>query len=210
MKLDEAKHILNENGYIMEDYNHYLNRFNQMNKKREKERTEIKEDLIKQIIANKSNDYTEKDYDDLFQLNVRQLKKLSISENKYPQMTPEQEEQFKEMMKDFWPFYSGAVDIGKMGLSSNPKAQRRHDKIYSFLEEIYGDDAYDVSSGFDVWLQDIQQDLKKEWLENNPDFTTPIRSNLGVYKLSRATLMAMIDFIDNMDVNKKAIEFIKE
>ena len=76
MEFNEAKQILKENGFVMEGYDHYLNRFRQMNAKREKERNRIKDDLIKQIIADKSNDFTEEDYDDLFQLNVRQLKKL--------------------------------------------------------------------------------------------------------------------------------------
>lgn len=76
MELNEAQKVLEDNGFIMEDYNHYLNRFHQMNVKREKERNRIKDDLIKQIIADESNDFTEEDYDDLFHLNVRQLKKL--------------------------------------------------------------------------------------------------------------------------------------
>lgn len=76
MELNEAQKILEDNGFVMEGYDHYLNRFRQMNAKREKERIRIKEDLIKQIIADKSNDFTEEDYNDLFQLNVRQLKKL--------------------------------------------------------------------------------------------------------------------------------------
>lgn len=34
MKLDEAKQILKENGYLVEwGYDHYLNPYNQMNKK---------------------------------------------------------------------------------------------------------------------------------------------------------------------------------
>ena len=75
MELNEAQQILNKHGFVMEDYNHYLNPYRQMNVKREKERNRIKDDLIKQIIT-KSNDFTEEDYDDLFQLNVRQLKKI--------------------------------------------------------------------------------------------------------------------------------------
>ena len=58
MELNEAKEILKDNGFVMEGYDHYRNRFNQMNIKREKERNRIKDDLIKQIIADKSNDFT--------------------------------------------------------------------------------------------------------------------------------------------------------
>lgn len=76
MELNEAKEILKDNGFVMEGYDFYRNRYHQMNIKREKERNRIKDDLIKQIIADESNDFTEEDYDDLFQLNVRQLKKL--------------------------------------------------------------------------------------------------------------------------------------
>lgn len=75
MELNEAQKILKDNGFVIEGYDHYLNRYHQMNVKREKERNRIKDDLIKQIIA-KSNDFTESDYDDLFKLNVRQLKKI--------------------------------------------------------------------------------------------------------------------------------------
>ena len=76
MELNEAKEILKDNGFVMEGYDFYRNRYRQMNIKREKERNRIKDDLIKQIIADKSNYFTEEDYDDLFQLNIRQLKKL--------------------------------------------------------------------------------------------------------------------------------------
>ena len=76
MELNKAKEILKDNGFVMEGYDFYRNRYRQMNIKREKERNRIKDDLIKQIIADESNDFTEEDYDDLFQLNVRQLKKL--------------------------------------------------------------------------------------------------------------------------------------
>lgn len=51
MQLEEAKEILNENGYILEDYNFYRNRFNQMNRKRQEERNKIKDELIEKIMA---------------------------------------------------------------------------------------------------------------------------------------------------------------
>ena len=41
MELNEAQKILKDNGFVMEGYDHYLNRFRQMNAKREKERNRI-------------------------------------------------------------------------------------------------------------------------------------------------------------------------
>lgn len=72
MQLDEAKQILNKNGFILEDYNFYFNRFNQMNRKRLAERNRIKKELIKDIMAS-SNDYIE---EELFSKDIRELKKI--------------------------------------------------------------------------------------------------------------------------------------
>jgi len=44
MQLDEAKHILNKNGFILEDYNFYRNPFNQMNRKHQEEK---KQELVR-------------------------------------------------------------------------------------------------------------------------------------------------------------------
>ena len=75
MKLDEAKQILKEHNYIVEwGYNHYCNRYNQMNQKRIRARAELKNQLIDELIAN--TDYTEEDRKSLFELDVRKLKKL--------------------------------------------------------------------------------------------------------------------------------------
>lgn len=74
MKLDEAKKILNSNGYILEDYNHYRNRFYQMNQKRIQERNRIKNELINEIIVN--SNWTEDDRETLLDFDVRKLKKL--------------------------------------------------------------------------------------------------------------------------------------
>lgn len=72
MQLDEAKKILNENGFILEDYNFYRNRFNQMNRKRIAERNRKKKELIKDIMAS-SNDYTE---EELFSKDIKELNKI--------------------------------------------------------------------------------------------------------------------------------------
>lgn len=74
MKLDEAKKILNSNGYILEGYDSYLNCFYQMNQKRIKERNRIKNELIDEIIAN--SNWTEDDRETLLDFDVRKLKKL--------------------------------------------------------------------------------------------------------------------------------------
>lgn len=74
---NEAKKLLNKNGYVvLEDYNHYLNRFNQMNKKRTEERNKRKRTLIYKLVLSDKNDITEYDFDKLMKLNVRQLQKL--------------------------------------------------------------------------------------------------------------------------------------
>lgn len=72
MQLDEAKQILNENGYILEDYNFYRNRFNQMNRKRQEERNRIKNELIEKIMA-ATVGYDE---EELKTKDIRELKKI--------------------------------------------------------------------------------------------------------------------------------------
>lgn len=72
MQLEEAKEILNENGYILEDYNFYRNRFNQMNRKRQEERNKIKDELIEKIMA-ATVGYDE---EELKTKDIRELKKI--------------------------------------------------------------------------------------------------------------------------------------
>lgn len=116
------------------------------------------------------------------------------------------------MLSEFWPYYCGAVDMGKTGLSSNPKAQRRNDKIYSFLKTIFGDYTYNVNTGFHVYLQDVQGKFEKDIINENPDYLGDISplSSLGVYKLSKKTCPMVLDYIDKMDVNALAKKFIEE
>ncbi len=57
---------------LVEDYNFYRNRFNQMNRKRQEERNRIKKELIEDIMDS-SNDYTE---EELFSKDIRELKKI--------------------------------------------------------------------------------------------------------------------------------------
>ena len=72
MQLDEAKQILKENGYILEDYNFYRNRFNQMNRKRQEQRELIKNELIEKIMA-ATVGYDE---EELKTKDIRELKKI--------------------------------------------------------------------------------------------------------------------------------------
>ena len=72
MKLDEAKQILKENGYILEDYNFYRNRYNQMNRKRQEQRELIKNELIEKIMA-ATVGYDE---EELKTKDIRELKKI--------------------------------------------------------------------------------------------------------------------------------------
>lgn len=72
MQLDEAKEILNENGYILEDYNFYRNRFNQMNRKHQEQRELIKNELIEKIMA-VTVGYDE---EELKTKDIRELKKI--------------------------------------------------------------------------------------------------------------------------------------
>ena len=75
MELEEAKEILKENGYLIEeDYNFYGNPFYQMNQKRIKERNQLKKELIDEIIAN--SNWTEDDRETLMDFDVRKLKML--------------------------------------------------------------------------------------------------------------------------------------
>lgn len=72
MQLDEAKQILKENGYILEDYNFYRNRYNQMNRKRQEQRELIKNELIEKIMAATVGYDEEK----LKTKDIRELKKI--------------------------------------------------------------------------------------------------------------------------------------
>ena len=72
MQLDEAKQILKENGYILEDYNFYRNRYNQMNRKRQEQRELIKNELIEKIMA-ATVGYDE---EELKTKDIRELKKI--------------------------------------------------------------------------------------------------------------------------------------
>lgn len=136
---------------------------------------------------------------------------LEKTEN-LPQFDSDEEQEFKTMLSEFWPYYCGAVDMGKTGLSSNPKAQRRNDKIYSFLKTIFGDYTYNVNTGFNVYLQDVQGKFEKDIINENPDYLGNISplSNLGVYKLSKKTCPMVLDYIDKMDANALAKKFIEE
>lgn len=72
MQLDEAKQILKENGYILEDYDFYRNRYNQMNRKRQEQRELIKNELIEKIMA-ATVGYDE---EELKTKDIRELKKI--------------------------------------------------------------------------------------------------------------------------------------
>lgn len=72
MELEVAKKILNENGYILEDYNFYRNRYYQMNRKRLAQRELIKNELIEKIMA-ATVGYDE---DELKTKDIRELKKI--------------------------------------------------------------------------------------------------------------------------------------
>lgn len=145
-------------------------------------------------------------------LDILENKGYILEKTKLPEFNSSQAQEYKEMLKDFWPYYCGAVDIGKTGLSSNPKAQRRNDKIYSFLKTIFGDYTYTVDVGFNVYLQDVQEKFENDIMNENPDFLgdIPQSSRLGVYKLAKKSCPMILDYIDKMDVNAYAKKFIEK
>ena len=124
-----------------------------------------------------------------------------------PKMDKLQELQLKEMLIDFWPFYSGAVDVGKSGLSSNPKAQRRYDKICDYAETIFGDDAYYVVQGFNIHFQNVEKQIEdKLWEDNvnNVQRWKSDRCNGAIMQLAKMSLNDTIEAIKKADLNKLA------
>ena len=124
-----------------------------------------------------------------------------------------QELKLKEMLIDFWPFYCGAVDVGKSGLSSNPKAQRRHDKIYDYVETIFGDDTYYVVQGLNIYFQDVQKEIEdKLWADNvnNVQRWPSDHCNGAIMQLAKMSLNDTIEAIKKADLNKIAAKEIKK
>jgi hypothetical protein len=124
-----------------------------------------------------------------------------------------QELKLKEMLIDFWPFYCGAVDVGKSGLSSNPKAQRRHDKIYDYVETIFGDDTYYVVQGLNIYFQDVEKEIEdKLWADNvnNVQRWPSDHCNGAIMQLAKMSLNDTIEAIRKADLNKIAAKEIKK
>ena len=130
-----------------------------------------------------------------------------VESKNIPKMDKLQELHLKEMLIDFWPFYSGAVDIGKCGLSSNSKAQRRYDKICDYVETIFGDDAYYVVQGLNIYFQDVQKQFEdKLWEDNvnNVQRWSSDRCNGAIMQLAKMSLNDTIEAIKKADLNKLA------
>jgi hypothetical protein len=124
-----------------------------------------------------------------------------------------QELKLKEMLIDFWPFYCGAVDVGKSGLSSNPKAQRRHDKIYDYVETIFGDDTYNVVQGINIYFIDVQRKIEDKLWEDNVNNVQRWPSdhcNGAIMQLAKMSLNDTIEAIRKADLNKIAAKEIKK
>lgn len=138
---------------------------------------------------------------------------ILVESKTIPKMDKFQELQLKEMLIDFWPFYCGAVDVGKSGLSSNPKAQRRHDKIYAYVETIFGDDTYYVVQGLNIYFQDVQKQFEDKLWEDNVNNVQRWPSdhcNGAIMQLAKMSLNDTIDAIKKADLNKIAAKEIKK
>lgn len=138
---------------------------------------------------------------------------ILVESKTIPKMDKLQELQLKEMLIDFWPFYCGAVDVGKSGLSSNPKAQRRHDKIYAYVETIFGDDTYYVVQGLNIYFQDVQKQFEDKLWEDNVNNVQRWPSdhcNGAIIQLAKMSLNDTIDAIKKADLNKIAAKEIKK
>lgn len=138
---------------------------------------------------------------------------ILVESKTIPKMDKLQELQLKEMLIDFWPFYCGAVDVGKSGLSSNPKAQRRHDKIYAYVETIFGDDTYYVVQGLNIYFQDVQKQFEDKLWEDNVNNVQKWPSdhcNGAIMQLAKMSLNDTIDAIKKADLNKIAAKEIKK
>lgn len=138
---------------------------------------------------------------------------ILVESKTIPKMDKLQELQLKEMLIDFWPFYCGAVDVGKSGLSSNPKAQRRHDKIYAYVETIFGDDTYYVVQGLNIYFQDVQKQFEDKLWEDNVNNVQRWPSdhcNGAIIQLAKMSLNDTIDAIKKDDLNKIAAKEIKK
>jgi hypothetical protein len=138
---------------------------------------------------------------------------ILVESKTIPKMDKLQELQLKEMLIDFWPFYCGAVDVGKSGLSSNPKAQRRHDKIYAYVETIFGDDTYYVVQGLNIYFQDVQKQFEDKLWEDNVNNVQRWPSdhcNGAIMQLAKMSLNDTIDAIKKADLNKLAAKEIKK
>lgn len=83
MELNEAKQILNKNGYVLkerfvnedrmnENYNFYRNPYYQMNRKKQEKSELIKKELIEKIM-DATDEY---DAEELKSKNIRELKKI--------------------------------------------------------------------------------------------------------------------------------------
>ena len=130
-----------------------------------------------------------------------------------PKMDKLQELKLKEMLIDFWPFYCGAVDVGKSGLSSNPKAQRRYDKICDYVETIFGDDAYYVVQGLNIYFQDVQKQFEDKLWEDNVNNVQRWPSDHckgAIMQLAKMSLNDTIEAIKKADLNKLAIKEINK
>lgn len=130
-----------------------------------------------------------------------------------PKLTKDQETKLKEMYIDFWPYYCGAVDVGKMGLSGNPKAERRSNKIYEYLESIYGYDyVYSISTNFDVSLNNLQMKLEDELWNKNVDNVNRWKNRNcrgALFQLAKMSLNDILDKIKKLDLNKTFEKIIK-
>lgn len=138
---------------------------------------------------------------------------ILVESKTIPKIDKLQELQLKEMLIDFWPFYCGAVDVGKSGLSSNPKAQRRHDKIYAYVETIFGDDTYYVVQGLNIYFQDVQNEIEdKLWKDNvnNVQRWPSDHCNGAIMQLAKMSLNDTIEAIKKADLNKIAAKEIKK
>ena len=138
---------------------------------------------------------------------------ILVESKTIPKMDKFQELQLKEMLIDFWPFYCGAVDVGKSGLSSNPKAQRRHDKIYAYVETIFGDDTYYVVQGLNIYFQDVQKQFEDKLWEDNVNNVQRWPSdhcNGAIMQLAKMSLNDTIDAVKKADLNKIAAKEIKK
>ena len=130
-----------------------------------------------------------------------------VESKNIPKMDKLQELHLKEMLIDFWPFYSGSVDVGKCGLSSNPKAQRRYDKICDYAETIFGDDAYYVVQGLNIHFQNVEKQIEdKLWEDNvnNVQRWKSDRCNGAIMQLAKMSLNDTIEAIKKADLNKLA------